>query len=107
MNENTKHLSQPRHGHCRAGHMSLTYRAWNNASQRIMNPKASGYERYGGRGLGFCPRWRASFIVFLAENGERPEGKTIDRIDNDLGYLCGRPECCGQESGEREYALGD
>ena len=54
--------------------------------KRCTYPHEIGYARYGGRGIAVCDRWRDSFTNFLADMGERPAGKTIDRIDNGRGY---------------------
>jgi hypothetical protein len=54
--------------------------------QRCDNPKSTGYQYWGGRGISVCERWQ-SFENFLADMGERPEGKTIDRWpDNNGNY---------------------
>ncbi len=64
------------------------YQSWNGMKQRCLNPKATGYHRYGGRGIKICDRWLGpqGFENFLADMGDRPEGLTIDRINNDGNY---------------------
>lgn len=52
---------------------------------RCENPKATAYERYGGAGIKVCRRWQ-KFENFLEDMGERPDGKTLDRINNLKGY---------------------
>jgi hypothetical protein len=53
--------------------------------ERCNSPNANGYENWGGRGITICTRWD-SFENFLADMGERPDGLTLDRIDNDGNY---------------------
>lgn len=53
---------------------------------RCHNPKATGYENWGGRGIHVCERWREDFYNFLEDMGSRPVGMTLDRIDNNAGY---------------------
>jgi hypothetical protein len=48
---------------------------------RCTNPNAIEYQRwYGARGVAVCERWLV-FGNFLADMGERPPGRTLDRID--------------------------
>jgi hypothetical protein len=61
------------------------YRSWEGAIQRCTNPKNKAYPDYGGSGIKVCARWM-KFENFLSDMGARPEGKTIDRIDNEKGY---------------------
>jgi hypothetical protein len=56
--------------------------------ERCTNPNRDNYEDYGGRGITFCKRWE-DFENFLQDMGERPEGMTLDRLDNSKGYFKG------------------
>lgn len=72
------------HGHARSK-PSHTYRIWHGMVQRCEAPNSSGYAAYGGRGVRVCDRWRHDFAAFLADMGERPAGKSIDRYPNGAG----------------------
>ena len=64
---------------------TLIYRVWNSMIQRCTNPNLDNYNRYGGRGIKVCNRW-LKFEFFYADMGDKPEGFSIDRIDNDGNY---------------------
>jgi hypothetical protein len=49
-------------------------------------PKFARY--YRDRGIDMDPRWN-DFATFYADMGDRPDGTTLDRIDNDRGYWPG------------------
>ena len=63
-----------------------SYAAWLSMKTRCHNPKATGWKYYGAKGITVCARWRRSFQAFLDDMGERPDGMTLDRIDNDGDY---------------------
>lgn len=62
-----------------------TYETWAGMKTRCTNPNGTAYANYGGRGITFNPAW-ADFAVFASDMGERPDGCTLERIDNDKGY---------------------
>ena len=64
------------------------YHSWRSACSRTTNPNDPAWVHYGGRGIDIDPQWvgPGSFERFYAVMGPRPEGHTLDRIDNDKGY---------------------
>ncbi len=66
---------------------SPEYRAWQQAKNRVCNPKAKDFRYYGGRGIRMDDRWFDSFAVFLADMGRRPSKlHTLDRIEVNGNY---------------------
>jgi hypothetical protein len=75
------------------------YNIWRGMKARCQNPKDTGYQNYGGRGIAVCDRWQ-SFANFRADMGEAyRDGLTIERNDNDGDYEPGN--CCWIPKGEQ------
>jgi hypothetical protein len=70
------------HGGAKTG----AWNSWYAMKRRVGDPNNKHYKDYGARGITICERWLNSFENFLADMGPRPEGLTLDRIDNDGNY---------------------
>src|SRR5712691_6610907 len=70
------------------------YRIWQLMIDRVSNEHNKRYDRYGGRGITVCQRWRDSFTAFYDDVAPRPKGLNLDRKNNDGHYSCGKCEEC-------------
>jgi len=66
------------------------YKCWDNMKSRCLNPKATGFENWGGRGIKIYEPWIHSFDLFYDHVSKLPyfgqAGRSLDRIDNDGNY---------------------
>lgn len=91
---------------------SREYKTWGGMMSRCNNPNVPHYERYGGRGIKVCKRWH-KFVNFFADMGERPKGKTLDRIDNNKSYCksncrwATQSEQCHNRHYDRRITIGN
>lgn len=85
----TKRRSQTstKHGESGGGatNRSGTYSSWANMMMRCDWASHPSHKKYAAKGILVCERWH-SFENFKADMGERPEGTSIDRLDNSKGY---------------------
>ena len=81
------------------------YCVWLTMRQRCINPKNRDYQNYGSRGIE-C-RFE-TFTSFIQELGPRPQGLTLERIDNNGHYEPGnvrwdtrRQQSCNKRNTKR------
>lgn len=76
-----------RHGHTSKNKngKSPTYSTWRGMISRCVDKNHRAYKNYGGRGVTICERWMV-FENFLADMGERPVDKTLERLNVDGNY---------------------
>lgn len=58
--------------------------------RRCYDKKFLRYKQYGGRGITVCRQWHR-FERFLEDMGDRPKGKTLDRVNSNGDY---KPKNC-------------
>lgn len=62
-----------------------TRNSWISMKVRCSKVRSFDTKNYGDRGITICERWMV-YKNFLEDMGERPEGKTLDRINNNGNY---------------------
>ena len=73
------------HGNTKHGmHGTPVYRCWKKMRERC-RPGYKESQYYFEKGIQVCERWD-SFQNFYADMGDRPEGMSIERVDNSRGY---------------------
>lgn len=81
----TKHTQgKGRHGLLKDGVRPPEHAIWKMMIQRCLNPKSSGYQKFGGRGIRVAERWleQDGFANFLADVGPQPfPGAGLRRLD--------------------------
>lgn len=86
---NVEQLKQLAKKHGRSG--DPEYLIWKGVRSRCRIKSATGYYRYGGRGLYVCKPWN-KYENFIEDMGPRPSAKhSIERRNNNIGY---RPSNC-------------
>lgn len=85
---NLERIAEMGRGHARHGESRRTspktteWKLWQSMIRRCHTPGASGYSKYGAKGIQVCDRWRNSYEDFLTDVGRRPSNDhSIDRID--------------------------
>lgn len=61
------------------------YIAWCAMRNRCEKEAHPAYKDYGARGIKVCDRWQ-KFENFYSDMGDRPKGKSLERVDNNKGY---------------------
>lgn len=81
---NCGHIPRKVKSHKKCG--TSEYYTWCSMKNRCFDKGSKVYKYYGGRGVTVCDRWIKSFENFLSDMGPRPEGMTLDRINNNGNY---------------------
>lgn len=70
------------------------YLTWKAMNGRCFNKRHDDYKYYGARGITVCSAIHSSVLNLIKAIGERPDGMTLDRINNSGNYSCGICDEC-------------
>lgn len=102
VNEHTKSCGCYRQYNHRTKDGASLHPLWGVYSQmiaRCFKENHPSYKNYGARGITVCNRWVESAFNFYEDMGPCPEGMSLERIKNELGYS---PENCKWETKSRQ-----
>jgi hypothetical protein len=75
-----------KHGATMGKKFTSTYQTWRSMRSRCKAKSGSHHgKHYVDKGITLCKSWD-DYSIFLQDMGERPDGCSIDRIDNSKGY---------------------
>ncbi|MCK5787946.1 MAG: hypothetical protein KAH32_03035 [Chlamydiia bacterium] len=90
LQEEYKHICDKKgrllHGHTKSKVLTGSYKSWLAMRRRCTDPKSKDYKYYSEKGVTVCTSWLKSYQAFYKDMGDRPDGLTLDRVDNDKGY---------------------
>ena len=101
------------HGYSKSretGHKTKVYSSWMSIKQRCYYKNCTSFINYGAKGITMCDAWRSSFLNFLQDVGEPPEGDYVLSRKGDKGNY--EPGNCewklrSKNSAERDPAKGE
>lgn len=80
------------------------YSSWDAMIQRCNNPNHKMFKYYGERNINVCKRWM-TFENFYKDMGDRPDGCSLDRRDNDGDYEPGNCRWATQKEQVRNRSV--
>jgi hypothetical protein len=92
-----------KHGMSKTPHQAT----WKNMMWRCYNPVSKDYRNYGERGIRVCENLSASPRGLYDLLGDRPNGMTIERINNNGHYSCGTCQDCIRRSWPKNLRWAD
>lgn len=94
------------HGYASGPKKRTEYKTWLAMVRRCHVPADSNFNKYGGRGIAVCDRWRhgeegkSGFQCFIEDMGDKPASRhSIERMDNEVDYT---PDNCTWATSTRQ-----